>query len=104
MPNQYVRAKNLAKGEDVIMDNTDRTFASVDEFLEEPMKSSSLYEADEDVDYEYWSSNHNAHALLSISNSLHNECMNLLFMPYQYFRWWCGFLCTRKRMGSSLYS
>jgi hypothetical protein len=27
----------------------------VDEFLEEAMKSSTLYEADEDIDYEYWS-------------------------------------------------
>jgi hypothetical protein len=59
-PNQYERVKNVAKGEDVIKDNTDETYAFVDEFLEETMKSSSLYETDEDVDYEYWSSNHNA--------------------------------------------
>jgi hypothetical protein len=45
------------------------------------MKSSSLYEADQDVDYEYWSSNHHAHATLSISNSLRNKCMNLLHLP-----------------------
>jgi hypothetical protein len=48
------------------------------------MKMSSLYEADQDVDYEYWSSNHNAHATLSISNSLHNKCMNLLHLPEKY--------------------
>jgi hypothetical protein len=48
----------------------------VDEFLEEAMISSSIYEEDEDVDYEYWSSNQNAHVTLSISNSLHNKCMN----------------------------
>jgi phosphoserine aminotransferase len=50
------------------------------------MKSSSIYESDEDVDvdYEYWSSNHNAHATLSISNSLHNICMNLLHLPERY--------------------
>jgi hypothetical protein len=42
------------------------------------MKSSSLYEADEHVDYEYWSSNHHAHATLSISNSLH------LHLPEKY--------------------
>jgi hypothetical protein len=48
------------------------------------MKSSSLYEADEDVDYEYLSSNHNAHATLSISNFLHNKCMNLLHLPEKY--------------------
>jgi hypothetical protein len=54
--------------------------AFVDEFLEEAMKSSSIYEADEDVDYEYRSSNQNAHATLSISSSLHNKCMNLLLL------------------------
>jgi hypothetical protein len=76
--------KNVAKGEDVIKDNTDQTynFVDVDEFLEEVMKSSSLYETDEDVDYEYWSSNHNAHATLSISNSMHKKCMNLLHLFY----------------------
>jgi hypothetical protein len=50
MPNQYARVKNVTKGEDVIKENTDQTYAFVDEFLEEAMKSSSLYEADEDVD------------------------------------------------------
>jgi hypothetical protein len=65
--------KNVAKGEDVIKDNTDQTYAFVDEFLEETMKNASIYEADEDVDYEYWSSNHNNHTTLSINNSLHNK-------------------------------
>jgi phosphoserine aminotransferase len=48
------------------------------------MKSSSLYEADKDVDYEYWSSNHHAHVTFSIRNSLHNKCMNLLHLPEKY--------------------
>jgi hypothetical protein len=48
--------KNVAKGEDVINENTGQTYAFVDEFLEQSMKISSLYEADEDVDHEYWSS------------------------------------------------
>jgi hypothetical protein len=52
MPNQYARVKNVAKWEDVIKDNTDQTYAFFDEFLEEAIKSLSLYEADEDVDYE----------------------------------------------------
>jgi hypothetical protein len=51
--NQYARMKNVTKGEDVIKENTDQTYAFVDEFLEEAMKKSSLYEADEDIDYEY---------------------------------------------------
>jgi preprotein translocase subunit SecA len=76
--------KNVAKWEDVIKDNIDQIYAFVDEFLEEEMKSSSIYETDEDVDYEFWSSNHNAHATLSISNSLHNKCMNLLHLPGKY--------------------
>jgi hypothetical protein len=80
MPNQYARLKNVAKGDDVIKDNTDQNYAFVDEFLEEEMKRSSMYEADEDLDYEYCSSKHNAHATPSISNFLHNKCMNLLLL------------------------
>jgi hypothetical protein len=68
MPTQYARVKNVAKGEYIIKENTDQTYAFVDEFLEEAMKTSTIYEADEDadVDYEYWSSNHNSHVTLSI--------------------------------------
>jgi hypothetical protein len=84
IPIQYARVKNVAKGEDIIKENKDHTYAFVDEFLEESMRISSLYEADEDVDYEYWSSNHNAHMTLSIINSLHNKCMNLLHLPEKY--------------------
>jgi hypothetical protein len=54
MPHQYARDRNVAKGKEVIKDNTDQTYAFVDEFLEEAMKSASIYEADEDVDDEYW--------------------------------------------------
>jgi hypothetical protein len=50
MPDQYARVKYVAKGEDVIKENTDQTYAFVDEFLEEAMKSSSLNEAYEDVE------------------------------------------------------
>jgi hypothetical protein len=53
MPNQYARVKNVAEGENVIKENTYQTYAFVDEFLEEAMKSSSIYETDQDVDYEY---------------------------------------------------
>jgi hypothetical protein len=84
LPNQYARVKNAAKGEDVIKENTDQTYAFVDKFLEQAMKNSSIFETDEDVDHEYWSSNHNAHATLSISNSLHKKCMNLLHPPDKY--------------------
>jgi hypothetical protein len=82
MPNQYTSVKNVAKGEEVIKENTHQTYAFVDVFLEEAMKNSKIYETDEDedVDHEYWSSNHDAHATLSISNYLHNKCMNLLHL------------------------
>jgi hypothetical protein len=33
MPNQYARVKNVAKGEDVIKENTYQNYAFVDEFL-----------------------------------------------------------------------
>jgi hypothetical protein len=33
MPNQYARVKNVAKGEDVIKDNTDQTYALLMNFL-----------------------------------------------------------------------
>jgi hypothetical protein len=82
--NQYARVKNVAKGEDIIKENKYQTYAFADEFLEKAMKHSSLYKTDEDVDYEYWSSNHNAHATLSISNSLHNKCINLLHLLEKY--------------------
>jgi hypothetical protein len=51
MLNQYARVKNVVKGEDVIKDNTDQTYAFVDELLEEAIKSSSIYETDEDVEH-----------------------------------------------------
>jgi hypothetical protein len=38
MPNQYARVKNVAEGQDVIKENTDHTYAFVDEFLEEAIK------------------------------------------------------------------
>jgi hypothetical protein len=40
-----------------------------------------LYKTYVEVDYEYWLSNHYAHATLSISNSIHNKFMNLLHIP-----------------------
>jgi hypothetical protein len=83
MLNQYARVKNVA-GEEKIKGNIEQTYAFVDEFLEEAIKCLSIIETDEDVDYEYWSSTHNAHVTLSISNSVLNKCMNLLHLPEKY--------------------
>jgi hypothetical protein len=69
---------------DVIKENTDQTNCFVDKFLEEALKNLTIHEADEDIDHEYWSSNHSAHATLSISKSLQNKCMNLLHLPEKY--------------------
>jgi hypothetical protein len=52
MPNQYTRVKNIAKGKKIIKENTDHNYAFVDEYLEEAMKSSSIYQAYEDLDHE----------------------------------------------------
>jgi hypothetical protein len=38
MPNQYARVKNVAKGEDVIKDNTDQTYALLMNFLKKQSK------------------------------------------------------------------
>jgi hypothetical protein len=48
------------------------------------MKRSSIYESDEDLDYEYWTSKHNAHATLRISKFVNNKYMNLLHLPEKY--------------------
>jgi hypothetical protein len=88
MPNQYARVKNVAKGEDLIKENTDHTYAFVDEFLEKGIKKSSIHETDNYVDYGFGASNHGNHATLSISNSLHKKYMNVLHLPeisHQFF-------------------
>jgi phosphoserine aminotransferase len=76
--------KNVAKGEQIIKDNTDQTYAFVHEFLEKAMKSSSIYETDEGVDFEYWSSNHNSQITLNISHSFNNKCMNIIQLNKKY--------------------
>jgi hypothetical protein len=81
MLNKYARVKNVAIVEDIIKDNIDQTYDIVDELLDEEIKRSRMNELDEDLDYEYWSSNHNAPATLSITNLLQNKCMNLFFLP-----------------------
>jgi hypothetical protein len=44
------------------------------------MKSSSIHETHEDKDYKYWKSSQNTHEILRISNSIHNEYINLLYL------------------------
>jgi hypothetical protein len=53
MLNQFVRVKNVEKGEDVIKENTDHTYDFIDESTEEAIKNSIIYETNDDVDCEY---------------------------------------------------
>jgi hypothetical protein len=85
MPNQYAKVKNAVKGEEIDQNNTDKTYGFVDEFLEEAIRSASIHESEEDIEYEYWSSDHNAFTTLSITNSLYNKCRNLLLLPEKYY-------------------
>ena len=84
MPNQYARVKSAVKGEELVQVDKDNTYGFVDEFLEEAIRSSSKYESEEDIENEYWTSDHNAFTTLRMSNSLHKKCMNLLFPPEKY--------------------
>lgn len=84
MPNQYAKVKSVAKGEEMIQEDTEQSYDYVDEFLDEALRNSSLFETEHDLEYDHWSSDHNIHASISISNTLHNKCMNLLFLPETY--------------------
>jgi hypothetical protein len=84
MPNQYVEVKSVAKGEEMIEEDTEQSYDFVDESLEEVLRISSLFETEHDLEYDHWSSDHNIHAIISISNALHNKFMNLLFLPETY--------------------
>jgi hypothetical protein len=79
MSNQYARVKNAVKGKDDIQDHP-HTYDFDDEFLEDAIKNSNLYE-EQDIDYDPWNSEQNIYTSLSINNTLHNKCMSLLFLP-----------------------
>jgi hypothetical protein len=77
MPNQYATVKNVAKGEEVAQDDTGETYGFVDKFLEEAIKSSSLYESQQDAEHEFWTTDNYAYATSSISNTPHKSCVKL---------------------------
>ena len=58
MPNQFAKVKSLAKGEEMIQEDTEKSYDFVDEFLEEALRSS--------IEYDRWSSDHNIHASISL--------------------------------------
>ena len=84
MPSQYARVKNTVKGEEEVQDGTEQDYGFIDEFLEEAINTSNIYESQQETDYDFWSSEHNVHASISINNTLYNKCMNLLFLPENY--------------------
>jgi hypothetical protein len=43
----------VAKGEEVAKDDMDQAYGFVNEFLEEAIKNSSIYESEQDAEYEY---------------------------------------------------
>jgi hypothetical protein len=49
LPNQYAKVKNTAKGEEEVQDDTDRGYGFVDEFLEDALNTSNIYEAQQDT-------------------------------------------------------
>jgi hypothetical protein len=69
LPNQYTKVKNTARGEEV-QDDTDHNYGFVNEFLEEALNTSNIYDAQQDTDYDFWISNHNAYTSISINNTL----------------------------------
>ena len=85
LPNQYEKVKNSVKGgEEEVQDDTDHTYCFIDEYLEEAINTSNIYESRHGTDYDYCISEHNAHASISMNNFLQNKCMNLLFLPERY--------------------
>jgi hypothetical protein len=81
LPNQYAKVKNTAKGEEEVQDDADQSYGFVDEFLEEALNTFNTYEAQQETDYEFWTSEYNVNTSISINNTLYNRCMNLLFLP-----------------------
>jgi hypothetical protein len=81
MPNQYAKVKNTVKGEEELQDGSEQDYGFIDEFLEEAVNTSNIYESQQETDYDYWTSDHNVHTSISINNTLYKKCMNLLFLP-----------------------
>jgi hypothetical protein len=84
MPNQYAKVKNTVKGEEELQDGKDQDYGFIDEFLEDTVNTSNIYESQQETDFDYWTSEQNIHTSISINNTLYNKCMNRLFLPEKY--------------------
>jgi hypothetical protein len=67
------------KWEEELQAHKDHTYVLIDECLEEAINNSNLYESTHENDYNYWTSEHDAHASININNTFYSKCMNLLF-------------------------
>jgi hypothetical protein len=78
MPSQYARVKNTVKGEEEVQDGTEQDCGFIDEFLEEAVNASNIYESRQDTEYDFWTLEHNVHTSISMNNTSYNKCMKLL--------------------------
>jgi hypothetical protein len=60
------------------------TYEFIDEYLEEVINTSNVYESTQEIDYNDWISEHNSHASISVNNTFYDKSMNLLFLPESY--------------------
>jgi hypothetical protein len=75
---------NVEKGEEVAQVDTDQDYGFVDEFLEEAIRSSSIYDSEQDAEHEYWTTDNYAYATSSISNTSHHSCVKLSVLQDRY--------------------
>jgi hypothetical protein len=67
LPNQYTNFKNAVKGKEELQADTDHIYGFIDEYLEEAINTSNIYEATQENDYDYYVSEYNAHDSISIN-------------------------------------
>jgi hypothetical protein len=82
MPNQHATVKVYQKWRKKFKGKQTKTATKLllTNFLKK-MSGIPIYESDQETGYNMWSSEHNMNASISISNTLHNKCMSLLFLP-----------------------
>jgi hypothetical protein len=72
------------KVEEELQVDTDHTYGFINEYHEEAINTSNIYEFTQKMDYYYWISEHNAHDSISMNNNFYNMFINLLCLPESY--------------------
>jgi hypothetical protein len=62
-------SKISVKGEEKIQIDKDHTYGFIDEYLEQAINTSKIYEPTKETDGDYLISEHNANASISVNNS-----------------------------------